>query len=98
MVREAGRIEYLDVMRATLMMLGVALHTSQIYNPGADWLIQAEDASPFFYHLSQTINAFRMPSFFFLSGFLSTMLLLRKGPRQFLLLRLRRIALPLLTT
>jgi glucan biosynthesis protein C len=97
MTDSTGRIEYLDVMRATLMMLGVALHAS-LYSPNGPWLIQAEDRSTFFYLLSQTINAFRMPSFFFLSGFLSTMLLLRKGPRLFLRLRITRIAVPLLTT
>lgn len=98
MTSPATRLEYLDAMRATLMMLGVALHTSQIYNPGLTWLISSDDESAFFYYLSHVIAAFRMPTFFFLSGFLSMLVLARRGPRAFMSLRIKRLVIPLLTT
>ncbi len=80
------------------MMLGVVLHTSQIYNPIGSWLVRAEDGHIFFYYLIQTITAFRIPAFFFLSGFFSTMLILRTGYGAFFRSRLRRIAIPLVVT
>lgn len=94
----ARRLEYLDVMRATLMMLGVVLHASQVYNPRHTWLVASPDAPAFFYYLSHAITAFRMPAFFFLSGFFSMMLIVRHGPGPFMRARLMRLALPLLTT
>ena len=92
------RIESLDVMRASLMVLGVVLHTAEIYNPRGAWLVHSDMGSAFFYYLTEFITAFRIPAFFFLSGFLSTMTVLRRGPKPFFLQRLRRIGLPLAMT
>lgn len=98
MALSTERIEALDVMRATLMVLGVVLHTAEIYNPSGMWLVHSDIGSPFFHYLAEFITAFRIPAFFFLSGFLSTMVVQRRGPKPFFLQRLRRIGLPLVAT
>jgi surface polysaccharide O-acyltransferase-like enzyme len=93
----AGRIDYLDNLRALAMLLGVFLHAAFAYAKPAQTLWLATDpesstvidASIWFLHL------FRMSLFFLLAGYLAKVAMERKGIRRFLRDRVLRIAVPL---
>lgn len=91
------RIDYLDAMRATLMMLGIVLHSAHLYNPDQQWLVYSSQHAELFKHLIATIRIFRMPAFFVVSGFFCAMLLRKFGTSAFLQSRLTRLLLPLVS-
>ncbi|MDB5047375.1 MAG: acyltransferase 3 [Fibrobacteres bacterium] len=80
------------------MVLGVFLHASFLYAAGKTWLVKDNDSSSLLYWVNASIHFFRIPCFFILSGFFSQMLLHKYGQGKFLRARLRRLALPLLST
>ena len=86
------RLHALDAVRAFALLLGVALHASLSYLPGAAhwWIIGDDPSTPlavFFYW----IHCFRMPLFFLIAGYFGRLLLQRLGLRAFVRDRLRRI-------
>ena len=62
------RIYYLDAMRGVLMMLGVVLHSAQVFNPREEWLFYSQKSTEFAPILIDTIHLFRMPAFFIVSA------------------------------
>lgn len=89
------RDDSLDAARGVLMMLGVFLHASNIYAPGGGWVIADTHTHPAFAWIGSVIHAFRMPAFFWISGYFSVMVLARPNPGQQLRVRLQRIVLPM---
>lgn len=95
---EINRIYYLDTMRSILMMLGVVLHSAQVFNPEQSWLISSNNTTWLASHLVEVIHTFRMPAFFIISGFFCMMTLGKYTADQFLRTRLKRILIPLVST
>lgn len=85
----------LDALRAGAMLLGIVLHASMTFVPGA-WLVQDSRPNALFGLLLAVIHGFRMPLFFLVSGFFTAMLLRRRGVRGLLRQRASRILLPCL--
>ncbi|MDP5150888.1 acyltransferase family protein [Rheinheimera baltica] len=98
MQHSSNRIDYLDAMRAVLMMLGIILHSAQLYNPSHKWLLHEPQSQPFFYYLIEVIRVFRMPAFFVVSGFFCAMLIQRYGSEPFMQSRLKKLLVPLLVS
>ena len=96
MTNNETRLHHLDAMRSVLMMLGIVLHTAQIYNPEKIWRIWSDDSSIVSLYLVEIIGSFRMPAFFVVSGFFCLMTLQKYGSSQFARVRIKRIAIPLL--
>ncbi|QJR81989.1 acyltransferase family protein [Alteromonas pelagimontana] len=94
----SARIYYLDSMRAILMVLGVVIHSAQIYSTKHALPIVNGETSVFMSYLIDTIHLFRMPAFFVVSGFFCYITLNKYGIPKFLRLRLVRIAVPLVVT
>ncbi len=92
------RFYYLDRLRAVLMMLGVVLHSAQVFNPSGNWLIVSPHSNTFFLYLNEFIHLFRMPAFFFISGFFCALTLTKYHSKRFLQIRLPRILVPLAVT
>lgn len=88
----------MDSMRSVLMMLGVVLHSSNVFDPKKDWLIFGDQVHNVAGYLGEIIHIFRMPAFFIISGFFCVFTLNKYGVKKFLSLRLIRIAVPLLFT
>lgn len=88
----------MDAMRSVLMMLGVFLHSSLVFEQNSDWLIRSNQTTPVADILSNAIHTFRMPAFFIVSGFFCVFTLRRYGADQFFKLRLVRILIPLIVT
>ena len=80
------------------MLLGVVVHSSYVYNTSTNWTIHDAQVSPFFDVIIGFLSMFRMPAFFLISGFFCHMTLTRYGVLRFLKVRLKRIAVPLITT
>ena len=80
------------------MMGGVLLHAGYVASIGHTWLISGSGGSLAAYFMVEIIHYFRMPAFFVVSGFFCLMTLRKYGTKVFLSVRLKRIAVPLLTT
>ncbi|WP_416398283.1 acyltransferase family protein [Allohahella sp. A8] len=93
-----NRLFYLDAMRGILMMLGVVLHSAQVFNPEKSWLVYSDQTSIFAEHLIAAVHLFRMPAFFVVSGFFCMLTMGRYGITGFLKLRIQRILVPLIAT
>ena len=94
------RFHELDALRAFAMLLGIVLHAALFFMPDA-WS-KAYSAEGYPAEVSNTyslmffaIHGFRMPVFFLLSGFFTALLWQRRGLRQLVIQRLKRIGLPL---
>jgi peptidoglycan/LPS O-acetylase OafA/YrhL len=85
----------LDALRASAMLLGIALHASQSFFPSL-WVVTDSRQEPSFGILAAAIHGFRMPVFFVMSGYFSVMLMDRRGRRALVRHRFRRVFLPLL--
>lgn len=86
----------LDAGRGILMLLGVVLHTSNIYAENDNWLLSDDTSSPFFDLLGSAIHSFRMPAFFLISGYFCAMALAKQPLRAYLEDRMLRLGIPLL--
>lgn len=92
------RLHGLDAVRAFALLLGICLHASMSFLPGAQYFWVAHDSQPsaaiglLFY----VPHMFRMILFFLLAGFFARMGLERLGVKGFARDRWSRIALPLL--
>ena len=93
-----GRLHGLDALRAIALLLGIALHASMSYLPGAQYFWVASDGSEslLLAGLFHWIHGFRMPLFFLLAGYFARVLLQRRGVSGFMRDRGRRILMPLL--
>jgi len=92
------RMHYMDAMRATLMMLGVVLHSAQVYNPLKQWLIYSDNPETVMMYVASFIHIFRMPAFFVVSGFFCHLTLQRYDIKKFLDIRIKRLVIPFLVT
>jgi len=94
----ADRLHGLDALRALALLLGVLLHASMSFLPGAQffWVVSDHEKSTLLGPVFFMIHIFRMPLFFMLAGFFAHRLIQKKGMSGFIRDRARRIALPLL--
>ena len=69
------RIDYMDSMRATLMMLGVFVHSVQKYN-------YSDEPATIMMNVALFLHIFRMPAFFVVSGFFCHFTLQRYNTRK----------------
>jgi len=87
----------LDALRASMMLLGLVLHSAASYprTPlGAAWPYQDAQSSALFDPVIFIIHLFRMPTFFVMAGFFAALLFYREGLIGFLVHRVRRVLLP----
>ncbi len=89
----AARRYDLDALRGFAMLLGIVLHAAIPFVP---YWEEGDPGSNLLWTVFEFIHGFRMPLFFILSGFFTTMLWRRRGLRALLRHRLRRVGLPLL--
>ena len=89
------RYHHLDALRATAMLLGIVMHGLLSFFANPYWPAQDLQQHEVYEFANQAIHGFRMPLFFLISGYFTTMLWRRKGLGALLLHRVRRILLPL---
>ena len=81
----------LDALRAAAMTAGLVVHAT---SPMIPYWAADDPAGGLLYRLHELLHGFRMPLFFLLSGFFTTMLLHRRGLGGLLAHRCRRIVVP----
>lgn len=79
-------------------MLGVLLHSAQVYNPERTWVIYSNTSNVILTYLVHIIHLFRMPAFFIVSGYFCLLTIKRYGPYRFINIRLTRILIPFIVT
>ncbi len=85
---------YWDPLRALLMLLGIPYHASLLYSYALPWDIKDFETSPVLTALGAALVTFRMPSFFLVAGYFSTMVIGRKGKKPWLRQRFLRLGVP----
>jgi glucan biosynthesis protein C len=93
-----NRIHFMDSMRSVLMMLGVVIHSSNVFDPARDWSIYSQNSSMIAGYLGDLIHLFRIPAFFVVSGFFCVLTMKKYRVGKFIRVRLKRIVIPLLFT
>jgi glucans biosynthesis protein C len=92
------RLHALDAVRGGALLLGVILHGTLSFMPGAQvWLVADPSRSLFLAFVFFTIHVFRMTLFFILAGFFAHLLFHRLGMMDFVKNRFKRIFVPLVT-
>jgi glucan biosynthesis protein C len=92
------RYHALDALRATMMLLGLVLHSAASYTArpiGAAWPYHDQQTSAWFDLVVFFIHLFRMPVFFMVAGFFGALLFYRDGPGGMARNRLKRVLAPL---
>ncbi len=92
------RLHALDAIRGIALLLGLLLHGSMSFWPGLDsfgYPISDNSKSMTLTYMFYVLHMFRMAVFFLIAGFFAHLSLARKGPREFVKDRLKRIALPM---
>lgn len=92
------RIHFMDSMRSILMMLGVVLHSSRVFEAKQEWIIYSQNTSIIANDIGPSIHIFRMPAFFIVAGFFCVLTISKYKPQKFLAIRLKRIIIPLVVT
>lgn len=87
----------IDGARSVLMFLSVALHAGTVYSPARPWITANTARHEFFDWLIFGFHLFVTPTFFFVGGFFAVLLLSRRAVGDFLLNRLLRTGVPLVT-
>lgn len=85
---------YWDPLRALLMLLGIPYHASLLYSHALPWDIKDFETSPFLSALGAALVTFRMPAFFLVAGYFSTMVIGKKGRTRWLKQRFLRLGVP----
>ena len=98
MLEKPDRLHFMDSMRATLMILGVVLHSASVFDPRQAWVIYSNNSNQAMEYLVNSITLFRMPAFFVVSGYFCYLTLKKYKVRKFLNVRLQRIVVPLVFT
>ncbi len=90
------RFHALDAVRGGALILGVFFHATLAYLPGPQlWVAVDASRSAELSVLFYVLHIFRMTVFFLLAGFFARLLLEKRGVRNFIANRAKRIAAPL---
>jgi hypothetical protein len=85
----------LDALRAGAMGLGIVLHATLSFFPSL-WIVEDRRQNLGFGIVFSLLHGFRMPLFFVMSGYFSSMLLHTRGRAALVKHRFKRVFLPLL--
>ncbi|WP_198368171.1 acyltransferase family protein [Roseomonas sp. KE0001] len=92
------RWDFLDQLRAILMLIGIPYHVGLVYAAHAIWIVESPEKSLPVTWAIQFSHTFRMPVFFLIAGFFASLMIQRRGVEPWLAGRARRIGIPLLTS
>ncbi len=90
-----GRLHALDALRGGALILGIAFHAAFSFFD-LDWPIEDDDPSLVLFVACFIIHIFRMSLFFVIAGFFARMSFHRRGLKDFVADRLKRIGIPLI--
>ena len=91
------RYDYMDSLRATLIIGGVLFHAALPYGASGHWNVREAGGSAAFDYLAGALYSFRMPTFFFVAGFFCALTFAARRASANLRRRLTVFGLPLLS-
>ena len=80
------------------MLLGVVLHSASAYSVNGEWVVRDPENSVVLDWLLHSIHLFRMPAFFWISGYFFALTMSRGDRRVVLGRRLFRLLVPAIAT
>ncbi len=86
----------IDGMRSVLMFLSVALHAATVYAPARPWITSNAQRHEFFDWVIFGLHLVITPTFFFVGGIFTVLMLARRTPGRFLRNRFMRTVVPLI--
>jgi peptidoglycan/LPS O-acetylase OafA/YrhL len=91
-----SRLYYMDNLRALAMLFGVFFHAALAYSPSLkeSWFTSDQQSSVILEFSIYFLHLFRMPFFFFISGFFALMMIENKSAKAYLRNRTKRVLLP----
>gem|GEM_PF-4694128 len=92
------RYHDIDSARSVLMFVSVALHAATVYAVTRPYITSNTDRMPFFDWVMNAFHLFITPTFFFVGGFFTVIMLRRKSVGGFLRERFVRTGIPLVAT
>ncbi|TQV86934.1 acyltransferase family protein [Aliikangiella coralliicola] len=97
-INQSIRYHYMDNLRALAMLTGIFFHAALAYSPIMDnlWLSADKENSLILDVIAWFTHMFRMPLFFVIAGFFAFLLIEKRGLREFLKNRGKRILAPFL--
>jgi glucan biosynthesis protein C len=87
------RLFYIDNLKNFALLLGPIFHVAIIYSKQL-YVIHSKETNYFFEIIVHLIHSFRMPLFFFLSGFFSELVFEKYGVKGFYKNRIYRLVIP----
>jgi peptidoglycan/LPS O-acetylase OafA/YrhL len=90
------RQAYLDWLRIIAIIGVLFFHSAMPYVAGWDWHIKNKETSNVLLEFNDFLHRFRMPLLFFISGTVSYYMMQRRTGGSFIVLRLKRLFIPLL--
>jgi peptidoglycan/LPS O-acetylase OafA/YrhL len=90
------RLHDLDALRAAAMIIGIVYHLSLSFAAGFPWMVRdaAQEEWPFVFQA--WVHGFRMQLFMLVAGYFTAMLWRRKGLKELLRHRCKRVLIPCL--
>jgi glucan biosynthesis protein C len=93
----ATRLAGLDAARGIMMLLGIVIHSANVYMT-RPWRVHDAAPSLVFDYVNAGIHAFRMEAFFWVAGFFAAMLIDRQSLPAYLKHRIQQLLVPLVAT
>jgi glucan biosynthesis protein C len=89
-----NRINYLDTLKAFIIVLVIIMHTALAYVGFKDWVHNLQSDNAFYVICFFAESGVLMPIMFFISGYFTLPSLLKHGPAEFLKSKLTRLGIP----
>jgi glucans biosynthesis protein C len=96
-LKPVNRLQNIDALRVILILLGVVLHSADVYRPSG-WLVADRENAPIYAVVADFIHIFRMPALFFVSGLLLRLTLHPRHLASNVFKRSLRLVLPFIVT
>ncbi|MGZ5190892.1 MAG: acyltransferase family protein, partial [Flavisolibacter sp.] len=91
-----NRYAYIDWLRIIAIMGVLFFHSAMPYVAEWEWHIKNKETSNLLLEFNFFLSRFRMPLLFFISGVVTHVMLQKRSSGQFIVLRFRRLFIPLL--
>ncbi len=88
------RVHGLDALRGGALLLGIVLHAVMPFAPGLVWLVNDVRTTDWAFPVMYVIHLFRMTLFMVLAGYFGAMVVARRGAKDWVKDRAKRILLP----
>ncbi len=90
------RLPFSDNLKSFALILGILFHSSIIFSEQDGYCLKNLERAFWFDIITKFVHLFRMPLFFFLAGFFSESVYLKKGVLKFCKNRFNRLIVPLI--